>query len=60
MTIEVGHEGMLMGNHITGSVFYNDVDDYVTTHRVADAAMGQELIKMLMQLYMDMKLQHIA
>jgi outer membrane cobalamin receptor len=27
MTIEVGHDGMFMGNHITGSVFYNDVDD---------------------------------
>jgi len=45
MTIEIGHEGMLLGNHITGSVFYNDVDDYVTTHRVADAAMGTRTYK---------------
>ena len=45
MTIEIGHEGMLLGNHVTGSVFYNDVDDYVTTHRVADAAMGTRTYK---------------
>lgn len=45
MTIELGHEGMFLGNHITGSVFYNDVDDYVTTHRVADAAMGTRTYK---------------
>jgi iron complex outermembrane receptor protein len=34
MTIELGHDGMFMGNHITGSVFYNDVEDFVTTYRV--------------------------
>ena len=34
MTIELGHDGMLMGNHIKGSFFYNDVEDYVTTYRV--------------------------
>jgi iron complex outermembrane receptor protein len=45
MTIEIGNEGMLLGNHITGSVFYNDVDDYVTTHRVSDAAMGTRTYK---------------
>ena len=45
MTIEIGHEGMFLGNHITGSFFYNDVDDYVTTHRVADAAMGTRTYK---------------
>ena len=45
MTIEIGHEGMLLGNHVTGSVFYNDVDDYVTTHRVADAGMGTRTYK---------------
>ena len=30
MTIEFGHDGMLLGNHLKGTVFYNDVDDYVT------------------------------
>lgn len=45
MTIELGHEGMILGNHITGSVFYNDVEDYVTTHRVADANMGTRTYK---------------
>ena len=45
MTLEVGYEGMLMGNHITGSVYYNDVDDYVTTHRKDDSAMKARLYK---------------
>jgi iron complex outermembrane receptor protein len=45
MTIEIGHEGMFLGSHITGSVFYNDVDDYVTTHRVADAYDGTRTYK---------------
>ena len=36
MTIELGYDGMFMGNHIEGSVYYNDVDDYVTTHRLDD------------------------
>ena len=40
MTIELGHDGMFMGNHITGSVFYNDVEDFITTYRVgADSSM---------------------
>ena len=37
MTIELGHDGMLLGNHVKGTVFYNDVEDYVTTHRVSDS-----------------------
>jgi len=45
MTIEFGHEGMLLGNHVKGTVFYNDVDDYVTTHRVSDSAMGTRTYK---------------
>jgi len=45
MTLEVGYEGMLMGNHVTGSVFYNDVDDYVTTHRLDDSSMKARLYK---------------
>ena len=45
MTFEVGYEGMLMGNHITGSVYYNDVDDFVTTHRLDDSAMKARLYK---------------
>ena len=45
MTIEVGYEGMLMGNHITGSVYYNDVDDYITTHRKDDSGMKARLYK---------------
>ena len=45
MTIEVGYEGMLMGNHITGSVYYNDVDDYITTHRRDDSGMKARLYK---------------
>ena len=45
MTIEVGYEGMVMGNHITGSVYYNEVDDYITTHRKDDSAMKARLYK---------------
>ena len=45
MTLEVGYEGMLMGNHITGSIYYNDVDDYVTTYRQMDNAMMARLYK---------------
>ena len=45
MTIEFGHDGMLLGNHVKGTVFYNDVDDYVTTHRVSDSAMGARTYK---------------
>ena len=29
MTLEVGYEGMVMGNHLRGSVYYNEVDDYI-------------------------------
>ena len=45
MTIEFGHDGMIMGNHIKGSIFYNDVEDYVTTHRVADSMSGTRTYK---------------
>jgi iron complex outermembrane receptor protein len=45
MTLEVGYEGMLMGNHIIGSIYYNDVDDYVTTYRQNDNAMMARLYK---------------
>tara|TARA_Y100000389_G_scaffold102870_1_gene99704 strand:- start:262 stop:1455 length:1194 start_codon:yes stop_codon:yes gene_type:complete len=45
MTLEVGYEGMLMGNHIIGSLYYNDVDDYVTTYRQNDNAMMARLYK---------------
>ena len=45
MTIEAGYEGMFMGNHIIGSIYYNDVDDYVTTYRQNDNAMMARLYK---------------
>jgi len=45
MTIELGHEGMLLGNHVQGSFFYNDVDDYVTTYRVGDVMSGTRTYK---------------
>ncbi len=45
MTLEVGYEGMFLGNHITGSVYYNEVDDYITTHRKDDSAMKARLYK---------------
>ena len=45
MTIEVGHDGMFLGNHISGSIYYNDVDDFVTTHRLDDSAMKARTYK---------------
>ena len=45
VTLEAGYEGMLMGNHITGSVYYNEVDDYITTHRKDDSSMKARLYK---------------
>jgi iron complex outermembrane receptor protein len=45
MTLEVGYEGMFIGNHITSSIYYNDVDDYVTTYRLNDSAMNARLYK---------------
>ncbi len=45
MTLEVGYEGMVMGNHLRGSVYYNEVDDYITTYRKDDSAMKARLYK---------------
>ena len=45
VTIEVGHDGMIMGSHIKGSIFYNEVDDFVTTHRVGDSSMKARTYK---------------
>jgi iron complex outermembrane receptor protein len=39
MTLEIGYDGMLMGNHITGSVYYNEVDDFITSFRKGDMGM---------------------
>ncbi len=35
-TFELGFENMFMGSHINGSIYYNDVSDYITTYRVSD------------------------
>ena len=35
-TFELGFENMFMGSHVNGSVYYNDVSDYITTYRVSD------------------------
>lgn len=45
VTIEVGYSGMFLGSHITGSLFYNEVDDFVTTHRVGDSSMKARTYK---------------
>jgi iron complex outermembrane receptor protein len=45
MTVELGYDGMVLGNHIKGSIYYNDVDDYITTHRVGDSAMKARTYK---------------
>jgi iron complex outermembrane receptor protein len=35
-TFELGFENMFMGSHVNGSIYYNDVSDYITTYRVSD------------------------
>ncbi len=45
ITIEIGHDGIIMGANMKGSVFYNEVDDYITTHRVGDSAMKARTYK---------------
>ena len=35
-TLEIGFENMIMGSHINGSLYFNDVSDYITTYRASD------------------------
>ena len=35
-TIELGFENMFFNSHVNGSIYLNDVSDYVTTYRVSD------------------------
>ena len=35
-TFELGFENMFMGSHVNGSLYINDVSDYITTYRVSD------------------------
>ena len=35
-TLEVGFENMIMGSHVNGSLYLNDISDYVTTYRASD------------------------
>ena len=36
ITMELGAEEMIGGNHVNASIYYTDVDDYITTYRVSD------------------------
>ena len=35
-TLEFGFENMILGSHVNGSLYLNDVSDYVATYRVSD------------------------
>ena len=35
-TLELGFENMFMGSHVNGSLYLNDVSDYITTYRASD------------------------
>ena len=35
-TLEIGFENMFMGSHVNGSLYLNDVSDYITTYRASD------------------------
>ncbi len=36
LTMEFGVEEMIIGNHINASIYFTDIDDYITTYRVSD------------------------
>ena len=35
-TLEIGFEKMILGSHVNGSLYLNDVSDYITTYRASD------------------------
>ena len=35
-TLEIGFENMFMGSHVNGSLYLNDISDYITTYRASD------------------------
>ena len=35
-TLELGFENMFMGSHVNGSIYINDISDYITTYRASD------------------------
>ena len=36
LTMELGAEEMIGNNHVNASIYYTDVDDYITTYRISD------------------------
>ena len=36
LTMEVGAEEMIAGNHVNASIYFTDINDYITTYRVSD------------------------
>ena len=36
LTMELGAEEMIAGNHVNASIYFTDIDDYITTYRVSD------------------------
>ena len=34
--LEIGFENMFMGSHVNGSLYLNDISDYITTYRASD------------------------
>jgi len=36
VTFELGLEEMIAGNHVNGSIYFTDINNYITTYRVSD------------------------
>ena len=43
LTFELGFEEMVLGNSIVASMFYTDVDDFITTYRVSDGTFANNV-----------------
>ena len=42
-TLEIGFENMFMGSHVNGSLYLNDVSDYITTYRASDGTYANDV-----------------
>ena len=42
-TLELGFENMLFGSHVNGSIYLNEVSDYITTYRGSDGTYANDV-----------------
>ena len=58
-TLEVGFENMIMGSHVNGSLYLNDISDYVTTYRASDGTYDNTVNDARIYKNVDLSLIHI-